>query len=66
MLKIFSDVEEEKEVTNDTDPCPSSNCIKPSSVPKEVSRYLEFVHNLVSELEAHEGLAKVFMMMCRR
>ncbi len=32
MLKIFSDVEEEREVTNDTNPPPSSDCINPSFV----------------------------------
>ncbi len=51
MLKIFSDVEEEKEVTNDVDPHPSSDFIEPSYVLEEVSRYLEFVNNLVFELE---------------
>jgi hypothetical protein len=51
VLKIFSDVEEEKEVA-------SSDCIEPSFVPKKVLWYMEFSNNLVSKLEIQEGLTR--------
>jgi hypothetical protein len=35
-LKIFNDIEEEGEVINDANPLASSECTKPSSMPKEV------------------------------
>jgi hypothetical protein len=57
VLEILSNIEE-KDVIDDANPYTSSNCIEPSSMPKEVSPYMEFVNNLIFELEAQKGLAK--------
>jgi len=57
VLEILSDIEE-RDVIDDANPYTSSNCIEPSSTPKKVSPYMEFVDNLVFELEAWVGLTK--------
>jgi hypothetical protein len=48
----------ERKVIDDTYRHANSDCTEPSSVPQEVSQYLEFVNNLVFELEVQGGLAK--------
>jgi hypothetical protein len=56
----------ERKVINDTYLHANSDYTEPSSMPQEVSQYLEFVNNLVFELEVQGGLAKVFMTMCKK
>jgi hypothetical protein len=48
----------ERKVIDDTYLHANSDYTEPSSVPQEVSQYLEFVKNLVFELEVQGGLAK--------
>ncbi len=59
LLKTLSDAEEKTEVTNDANLQVNSECTKHGLVVlKEVLRYMDFVDNLVLDLEVQKGLAR--------
>ncbi len=59
MLKTLSDAEEERKVTNDANLQVSNECTKHGLVVlKEDLRYMDFVDNLVLDLQVRKGLAR--------